>query len=270
MSLMQGKRGIIFGMSNKWGIAYGIAKTLAEHGAEVALSYAGEALESRVKPIGEELGSKLVLQCDVTDESQIESVFNTLQETYGTIDFVVHAVAFANREDLDGNFSAVTCKGWDTAMHVSAYSLIPIARHAQKLMPQGGSIMALTYLGGERSVPFYNIMGVAKAALDATIRYLAAEFGPEGIRVNGISAGPLKTLAAKGIHGFDTLLKVTEIRSPLKRNITLQEVGNAGLYFASDLSSAVTGEIHHVDCGMHSVALTQEDAYIVEWRKAQL
>ena len=176
---------------------------------------------------------------------------------------MVHAVAFANKEDLTGNFSNTTKEGWNLALGVSAYSLIPITRYAAPLMNNGGSIVTLSYLGGERSVPNYNVMGVAKAALEASVRYLAAELGENDIRVNAISAGPIKTLAAKGISGFDILLKINEARSPLKRNITLEEVGNAGLYFCSDLSSGVTGELHHVDCGYHSIATTKEDAKIV-------
>ncbi len=260
MKLMEGKRGVIFGLSNKWGIAYGIAKALYDHGAEMVFPYAGEPLKERVTDLAKEFNVKLVLPCDVTKEDQIETVFREVERLYGTLDFVVHAVAFANRDDLMGDISKTTREGWDLALGVSAYSLIPITRMAIPLMKEGGSIVTLSYLGSERSVPNYNIMGVAKAALEATVRYLAAEMGQKGVRVNAISAGPVKTLAAKGISGFDILMKITKTRAPMKRNITLEEVGHAGLYFCSHLSSGVTGEVHHVDCGYHSIATCREDA----------
>lgn len=261
---MEGKKGIIFGVSNHRGIAYAIAEKLHEHGAEMAFTYANELMESRVRPLAEKLDGKVILECDVTKEDHIEHVFKICKEKMGHLDFVVHAVAFANKEDLNGDFSKTTKEGWDLALGVSAYSLIPIARHAKPLMTNGGSILTLSYLGGERSVPNYNVMGVAKAALEANVRYLAAEFGKDEVRVNAISAGPVKTLAAKGISGFDILYKITEIRSPMKRNITLEEVGNAGLYLASNLSTGVTGETHHVDCGYHSIATVREDAELTE------
>lgn len=264
MNLMKGKKGIIFGVSNKHSIAYGIASALHQNGAEIAFTYAGEIMEKRVTPIANEMGSKLIMSCDVTKEDEIAKVFDQYEKTYGQLDFVIHSVAFANREDLTGDFSDLTLEGWNTAMSVSAYSLVPIARHAKRLMKDGGSILALTYLGGERSIPFYNVMGVAKSALDSTVRYLAAELGAQQVRVNALSAGPIKTLAAKGIHAFDILLKVNAIRAPMKRNISLEEVGNSGLYLCSDLSSAVTGEIHHVDCGSHSVAMVKEDGDLVK------
>ncbi len=261
---MTGKKGIIFGVSNKRGIAYGIAKALHEQGAEIAFTYAGEVMEGRVKPIAEEMNSKLIVSCDVTNEDEIKSTFDQYKSVYGQCDFVVHAVAFANKDDLTGDFSDVSKEGWDLALGVSAYSLIPIARCAKPLMTNGGSIVTLSYIGGEKYVPNYNVMGVAKAALECTVRYLAAEFGSSAIRVNSLSAGPVKTLAAKGISGFNTLLRINELRSPLKRNITLEEVGGAGLYLCSDLSSAVTGETHHVDSGMHSVLIDKVDAHLVE------
>lgn len=264
MGLMAGKKGIIFGISNKHGIAYGIASVLKAHGAEIAVTYAGEIMEKRVRPIGEELESKLILDCDVTNEEQVKAVFEAYSKTYDSLDFVVHGVAFANREDLTGNFSDTSIEGWNLALHVSAYSLITISKYSKPLMTNGGSILALTYLGGEKSVPNYNVMGVAKSALDSSMRYLAAEFGTDNIRVNCLSAGPVKTLAAKGIGNFDILLKINELRAPLKRNITTEEVGNSALYFLSDLSTAVTGEIHHVDCGYHSIAISKEDVNIVK------
>ncbi len=261
--LMSGKKGIVFGVSNKRGIAHAIAEKLHEHGAEIAFTYAGEIMKDRVTPIAEEMGSKLIMPCDVTSDDEIKAVFKEFKRIYGRLDFVIHAVAFANKEDLGGQFYNQTKEGWDLALGVSAYSLIPITREARPLMTEGGSIVTLSYLGGERYVPNYNIMGVAKAALECTVRYLAAELGREGIRVNALSAGPVKTLAAKGISGFDILYKITEARSPMKRNITLDEVGNSGLYLASHLSSGVTGETHHVDCGYHAISTVKADAKIV-------
>ncbi len=261
--LMSGKKGIIFGVSNKRGIAYGIAQALHSHGADIAFTYAGDIMKDRVTPLAQEMGSKLIMPCDVTNEQDLQATFTEFKKIYGTLDFVVHAVAFANKEDLSGKFSDTSREGWDVALGVSAYSLVAVSRHAKPLMTNGGSIVTLSYLGGERSVPNYNVMGVAKAALEASVRYLASEFGPSNIRVNAISAGPIKTLAAKGISGFDVLLKINQARAPLKRNVTIEEVGNAGLYFCSDLSTGVTGETHHVDSGYHSVATTREDAIIV-------
>ncbi len=263
MGLMSGKKGIIFGVSNKRGIAYAIAKSLHEHGAEIAFTYANETMESRVRPLAEDMNSKLIEECDVTNEVAIQDVFNKYKATYGQLDFVVHAVAFANKDDLEGRLLDTSKDGWDLALGVSAYSLLPITRSAEPLMTNGGSIIALSYIGGERYVPNYNIMGIAKAALEANVRYLAAELGKASIRVNALSAGPVKTLAAKGISGFDVLYKITESRSPMNRNITLDEVGNSGLYLLSDLSSGVTGETHHVDCGYHAISTVKEDAKIV-------
>jgi len=261
--LMAGKKGIIFGVSNKRGIAYGIAKKLFEEGAEIAFTYAGEVMKDRVTPIAEEMNSKLVMSCDVVNENEITAVFDAYKEIYGQLDFVVHAVAFANKDDLNGDFSNVNLEGWNLALGVSAYSLVAISRIAKPLMTNGGSIVTLSYLGGERSIPHYNIMGVAKAALECSVKYLAAEFGPLGIRVNAISAGPVKTLAAKGINGFDQLLKINALRAPLQRNITIDEVGGAGVYLLSDLGSGVTGEIHHVDGGYHSIAGCYADKLIL-------
>lgn len=260
---MDGKKGIIFGVSNKRGIAHAIAEKLHQQGAEIAFTYAGDVMKPRVEPIASEMGSKLCISCDVTQDDEIKAAFEEYAKVYGQLDFVVHAVAFANREDLTGNFSDTSIEGWNLALGVSAYSIIPIARYAKPLMTNGGGIVALSYLGGERSVPNYNVMGVAKAALESSVRYLAAELGPNDIRVNALSAGPIKTLAAKGISGFDILLKVNAARSPMKRNITLDEVGNSGLYLCSDLSSGVSGETHHVDCGYHSIATTKADALII-------
>ena len=264
MGLMTGKNGIILGVSNKRGIAYAIAEHLHREGAEIAFTYAGEVMESRVRPIAEGMNSKLIMSCDVTVDSEIEAVFTEYGKTYDSLDFVVHAVAFANRDDLTGDFSDVSQEGFNTALGVSAYSFIAVCRHAKKYISDNASIITLSYLGGERYVPNYNVMGVAKAALESSVRYLAVEFGERNIRVNTLSAGPVKTLAAKGISDFDVLLKISELRAPMKRNVTLDEVGKAGLYLCSDLSSGVSGEIHHVDCGMHSIVIDKNDAKLIE------
>lgn len=263
MGLMSGKKGIIFGVSNKRGIAYAIAKKLFDEGAEIAFTYAGDIMKDRVTPLAEQMNSKLILPCDVTNDAEIDNTVKEFKKVYGSCDFIVHAVAFANREDLEGDFSNVSREGWNMALDVSAYSFVAIANKFKPLLNDNASLIALTYLGGERAVPNYNVMGVAKAALEASVRYLASELGERGIRVNSISAGPVKTLAAKGITGFDILLKVNAHRSPMKRNVTLDEVGNSGLYLCSDLSSGVTGETHHVDCGYHSIATSREDAKII-------
>ena len=263
MGLMSGKKGIIFGVSNKRGIGYAIAQKLYDEGADIAFTYAGDIMKDRVTPLAEAMNSKLIIPCDVTNDDEIKNTVNEYKRVYGECDFIVHAVAFANREDLEGDFSSVSRDGWNTALDVSAYSFVAICNKFSSILNENASLIALTYLGGERSVPNYNVMGVAKAALEASVRYLAAEFGPRGIRCNSISAGPVKTLAAKGITGFDILLKVNQKRAPMKRNVTLDEVGNAGLYLCSSLSSGVTGETHHVDCGYHSVATTREDAKII-------
>ena len=263
MGLMTGKKGIIFGVSNKRGIAYAIAQSLYDQGAEIGFTYAGEIMEPRVRPLAEEMNSKLIMSCDVTNESEIEAVFKEYKKVYGKIDFIVHAVAFANKEDLTGDFLNVSKEGWDLALNVSAYSLVAITRAAKPLLNENGSIVTVSYLGGEKFVPNYNIMAVAKAALECTTRYLASDLGPLGIRVNALSAGPVRTLSFKGISGADILYKINAARAPMKRNITLEEVGGAGLYLCSDLSSGVSGETHHVDCGMHSIGISKEDARIV-------
>ena len=264
MGLMSGKKGIIFGVSNKRGIAYAIAQKLHADGAEIAFTYAGEIMKDRVTPLAEAMNSKMILSCDVTSDADIDATVAEFKKQYGTCDFIVHAVAFANREDLEGDFSDVSREGWNMALDVSAYSFVAIANKFKSLLNDNASLVALTYLGGERAVPNYNVMGVAKAALEASVRYLAQELGERNIRVNSISAGPVKTLAAKGITGFDILLKINQRRAPMKRNVTLDEVGNSGLYFCSDLSSGVTGETHHVDCGYHAIATSREDAKIID------
>ena len=259
MKLMDGKRGVIFGVSNTHGIAYGIAKQLYDAGAEIAFTYAGEVMEKRVRPIAEGMNAKVIMSCDVTKEDEVKAVFAELEKVYGKIDFVVHAVAFAQREDLMGEFIDTSKEGWDIALGVSSYSLVSLARNAKPIMNEGGSILALTYLGGEKVVANYNVMGVAKAALESSARYLAENLGKHGIRVNCISAGAVKTLAASGIGGFGKMLKAAVAKAPLKRNVTLEDVGKTGLYLLSDLSSGVTGEIIHVDCGCHCVYASEEE-----------
>ena len=263
MKLMEGKRGVIFGVSNTHGIAYGIAKQLYEAGAEIAFTYAGEVMEKRVRPIAESMNAKIIMNCDVTKEDEVKAVFAEIEKVYGKIDFVVHAVAFANREDLTGEFINTSRAGWDLAMGVSAYSLVSLARNARPVMNQGGAMLALTYLGGEKVVPSYNVMGVAKAALEASARYLADNLGKDGIRVNCLSSGAVKTLAASGIDGFGKMLKAAVVKSPLSRNVTLEDVGRTGLYLLSDLSSGVTGEVVHVDCGCHMVYASAEEMELV-------
>ena len=259
MKLMEGKRGVIFGVSNTHGIAYGIAKQLYDAGAEIAFTYAGEVMEKRVRPIAEGMNAKIIMSCDVTKEDEVKAVFAELEKVYGKIDFVVHAVAFAQREDLMGEFIDTSKEGWDIALGVSSYSLVSLARNAKPIMNEGGSILALTYLGGEKVVANYNVMGVAKAALESSARYLADNVGKYGIRVNCISAGAVKTLAASGIDGFGKMLKAAVDKAPLKRNVTLEDVGKTGLYLLSDLSSGVTGEIIHVDCGCHAVYASADE-----------
>jgi enoyl-[acyl-carrier protein] reductase I len=253
MGLMTGKRGIIFGVANDMSIAWGIARKLKEEGAELAFTYLNEALEKRVRPLAESLGSALILPCDVASDAEIEAVFSTLKQEWGTIDFVVHAVAFANREDLKHPFSQTSRDGFKLAMDISAYSLVAVTRCAVPLMPNGGSIITLTYLGATRAVPNYNVMGVAKAALEASTRYLAAELGEKGIRVNAISAGPIRTLAASGIANFKAKIGLMDDNAPLRRTVTQEEVGKSAAYFLSDLASGVTGEVHFVDAGFNFV-----------------
>lgn len=264
MDLMKGKKGIIFGVSNTSGIAYGIAKEIHDAGGKIAFTYANPAMEKRVRPIAESMDSKLIMECDVTDEEKLKEVFEEYSKTYGELDFVIHAVAFANRDDLTGEFINTSKDGWNLAMGVSAYSLVAISRAARPYMKNGGSIFALTYLGSEKVVANYNIMGVAKAALEASMRYLAENLGKENIRVNCISAGPVKTLAASGIGGFNKMLKAAVLKAPMHRNVTLEDIGKTGLYLASDLSTGVTGEVIHVDCGCHAVygSIEEMEAFV--------
>ncbi len=259
--LMEGKRGLIMGLANNKSLAWGIAKMLAEHGAELAFSYQGEALAKRVKPLAEELGSDFIFDCDVSDMDSLDAGFDAIKERWGTLDFVVHAIGFSDKNELRGKYVDTSLDNFLVTMNISAYSLVAVAKRASALMPEeGGSILTLTYYGAEKVMPHYNVMGVAKAALETSVRYLANDLGPRNIRINAISAGPVKTLAASGIGDFRYILKWNELNSPLRRTTTLEDVGGSGLYLLSDLSSGVTGEVHHVDSGYHTVGMKQVDA----------
>jgi enoyl-[acyl-carrier protein] reductase I len=251
MGLMTGKRGIIFGVANDMSIAWGIAQQLHGAGATLAFTYLNEALEKRVRPLAESLGAPLILPCDVASDAQVEATFDAVKQAWGSIDFVVHSVAFANREDLKQPFTQTSRQGFMLALDISAYSLVAMTRYAAPLMNDGGSIVAMSYLGAERAVPGYNVMGVAKAALEASVRYLAAELGEKKIRVNAISAGPIRTLAASAVGDFKSKIKLMDDFAPLRRTVTQEEVGKSALYLLSDLSSGVTGEIHYVDGGFN-------------------
>jgi len=247
--LMQGKRGVIMGLANDRSLAWGIAKQLAAQGAELAFTYQGEALERRVRPLATELGADFLIECDVSDMGALDAAFDTIAARWPTIDFVVHAIGFSDKNELRGHYYDTSLDNFLMTMNISVYSFTAVAKRARALMPNGGSLLTLTYYGSEKVVPHYNVMGVAKAALDMSVKYLAMDMGPENIRVNAISAGPIKTLAASGIGDFRYILKWNELNSPLRRNVTIDDVGGAGLYLLSDLSSGVTGEIHHVDAG---------------------
>ncbi len=258
--LMQGKRGLVMGVANNRSIAWGIAKACAENGAQLAFTYQGEAIKKRVEPLAAEIGSQIVLPCDVTEAQSLDAVFAVLAEQWQSLDFVVHAIAFSDKDQLDGRYVDTTQENFNITMLVSCYSLTAVAQRAEKLMPNGGSILTLTYYGAEKVMPHYNVMGVAKAALEASVRYLAADLGKQNIRVNAISAGPIKTLAASGIADFRYILKWNEYNSPLRRTVSIEDVGSAGVYLLSDLSRSVTGEIHHVDAGYHIIGMKAEDA----------
>lgn len=258
--LMAGKRGLVMGVANNRSIAWGIAKAAREAGAEVALTYQGDALKKRVEPLAAELGGIVAGHCDVTDAATIDAVFAKVERAWGTIDFVVHAIAFSDKDQLTGRYVDTTQDNFEKTMNISVYSLAAIAQRAEKLMPNGGSILTLTYYGAEKVMPNYNVMGVAKAALEASVQYLAVDLGGKNIRVNAISAGPIKTLAASGIGDFRYILKWNEYNAPLKRTVTIDEVGDSGLYLLSDLSRGVTGEILHVDSGYHVVGMKAVDA----------
>ncbi|MEE1878163.1 enoyl-ACP reductase FabI [Altererythrobacter litoralis] len=265
--LMEGKRGLIMGLANDKSLAWGIARKLAEQGAELAFSYQGEALEKRVRPLAEQLGSDFLIECDVSDMAALDAAFDALKARWDRLDFVVHAIGYSDKTELRGLYVDTSLENFLMTMNISAYSLVAVAKRAAEMMPPlqedgsgGGSILTLTYYGAEKVVPHYNVMGVAKAALETSVKYLANDLGPRNIRVNAISAGPIKTLAASGIGDFRYILKWNEYNSPLRRNVTIEDVGGAGLYFLSDLSSGVTGETHHVDGGYHVVGMKQEDA----------
>lgn len=258
--LMAGKRGLIMGVANNRSIAWGIAKAVAAQGAELALTYQGDALKKRVEPLAAELGSKVVLPCDVSDPNSMDAVFKDLEERWGRLDFLVHAIAFSDKAELDGRYVDTSEKNFTQTMLISCYSFTALARRAERLMNGKGSLLTLTYYGAEKVMPHYNVMGIAKAALEASVRYLAADLGKGGIRVNAISAGPIKTLAASGIADFRYILKWNEYNSALRRTVTIEDVGAAGLYLLSDLSRGVTGEIHHVDAGYHVQGMKNEDA----------
>ncbi len=259
-SLMSGKRGLVMGIANNRSIAWGIAKAAADQGAELAFTYQGDALKKRVEPLAAETGVKHVLPCDVTDDASVDAVFATLKKDWGALDFVVHAIAYSNKEELDGRYIDTTADNFCKTLLISCYSFTAIAKRAEKLMTNGGSLLTLTYYGAEKVMPHYNVMGVAKAALEASVRYLAEDLGRQKIRVNAISAGPIKTLAASGIADFRYILKWNEYNSPLRRTVSIEDVGGAGLYLLSDLSRGVTGEVHHVDAGYHIVGMKAEDA----------
>jgi len=258
--LMAGKRGLIMGVANNRSIAYGIAKACVDQGAEVALTYQGEAFRKRVEPLAEELGALVVGHCDVTDMATLDEVFATLEKMWGKLDFVVHAIAFSDKDELTGRYVETTRDNFQRTMDISVYSFTAVAKRAEPLMTEGGSLLTLTYYGAEKVMPHYNVMGVAKAALEASVKYLAVDLGSKNIRVNAISAGPIKTLAASGIGDFRYILKWNEYNSPLKRSVTIEEVGDSGLYLLSDLSRGVTGEVLHVDSGYHVVGMKAVDA----------
>ncbi len=258
--LMKGKRGLIMGLANDKSLAWGIAQKLHEAGAELAFSYQGEALEKRVRPLAASLGSDFLIDCDVSDMAALDTAFATLAARWPTIDFVVHAIGFSDKNELRGRYYDTSLDNFLMTMNISAYSLVAVTRRAKDMMPNGGSILTLSYYGAEKVVPHYNVMGVAKAALETSVKYLANDLGPENIRVNAISAGPIRTLAASGIGDFRYILKWNELNSPLRRNVTIEDVGGSALYLLSDLSSGVTGETHHVDAGYHLIGMKQEDA----------
>ena len=260
MPLMAGKQGLIMGVANERSIAWGIAKALRAHGAELALTYQGEALGKRVRPLAQSLDSDFVLEADVACEESLSALFATLGQRWGRLDFVVHAIAFSDKDELKGKYIETTRANFLRTLEISCFSFTDVCRRAAPLMTAGGSLLTLTYSGAERVMPHYNVMGVAKAALEASVRYLAVDLGGDNIRVNAISAGPINTLAARGIGDFNYILKWNRLNSPLKRNVTIEDVGGAGLYLLSDLSAGVSGEVHHVDCGYHVIGMKRADA----------
>ena len=258
--LMEGKRGLIMGVANDRSLAWGIARTIAAHGGQLAFTYQGDALGKRVRPLAQSVGSDIVLPCDVTDDANVDATFAEIAKRWGTIDFLVHAIAYSDKEQLKGRYLDTTRENFAMTMNVSCFSFTTVCRRAETLMPNGGSLLTLTYYGAEKVMPHYNVMGVAKAALEASVRYLAVDLGGKAIRVNAISAGPIKTLAASGIGDFRYILRWNECNAPLKRTTTIDDVGGAGLYLLSDLGRGVTGEVHHVDSGYHVVGMKAVDA----------
>ncbi len=257
---MAGKKGLIMGVANDRSIAWGISKALHEQGAELAFTYQGDALLKRVKPLAEGIGSDILLPCDVTDQASIDAVFDALEEKWGKIDFILHGIAYSDKSELKGRYVDCSRENFLMTMDISCYSFTAVAKRAAAMMNEGGSMLTLTYYGAERVIPHYNVMGVAKAALEASVRYLAEDLGKDGIRVNAMSAGPMKTLAASGIGDFRYILKWNELNSPLRRNTSMEDIGGSGLYLLSPLSSGVTGEVHHVDSGFHTVGMKAVDA----------
>jgi enoyl-[acyl-carrier protein] reductase I len=257
---MKGKRGLIMGLANDRSLAWGIAKALAEQGAELAFSYQGETLEKRVRPLAEQVGSDLLIDCDVSSNAALDKAFAGLRKKWDKLDFLVHAIGFSDKNELRGKFVDTSLDNFLLTMNISVYSFVAVVQRARAMMDSGGSMLTLTYYGAEKVIPHYNVMGVAKAALEASVKYLAMDLGPDGIRVNAISAGPIKTLAASGIGDFRYIMKWNEYNSPLRRNVTIEDVGGAALYLLSDLASGVTGEIHHVDAGYNVVGMKAEDA----------
>src|SRR5437868_926896 len=258
--IMAGKRGLIMGLANDKSLAWGIAQKLGEQGAELAFSYQGEALEKRVRPLADSFGSDFCFDCDVSDMDALDQAFARLAERWPAIDFIVHAIGFSDKNELRGKFVDTSLDNFLMTMNISVYSFVAVAQRAARMMKPGGSMLTLSYNGAEKVIPHYNVMGVAKSALETSVKYLAADLGPEGIRVNAISAGPIKTLAASGIGDFRYIMKWNEYNSPLRRNVTIEDVGGAGLYLLSDLASGVTGEVHHVDAGYNVVGMKVEDA----------
>ncbi|MFM8701331.1 MAG: enoyl-ACP reductase FabI [Hyphomicrobiales bacterium] len=258
--ILEGKRGLIMGLANNRSIAWGIAQSARANGAELAFTYQGEALEKRVRPLAEELGGVVVGHCDVTDPASIDAVFDVVKQKWGTIDFVVHCIAFSDKDELTGRYIETSEANFTKSLLISCYSFTAVAQRAEKLMPNGGSLLTLTYYGAEKWMPHYNVMGVAKAALEASVRYLAADLGPKNIRVNAVSAGPIKTLAASGIGDFRYILKWNEYNSPLRRTVTIEEVGDSSVFLLSDMARGITGEIQHVDAGYHIVGMKNPEA----------
>jgi enoyl-[acyl-carrier protein] reductase I len=262
--LMKGKRGLIMGVANDHSIAWGIAKTVAAHGAELAFTYQGEALGRRVKPLAESIGGRIVLPCDVEDAASVDSVFAELKKQWGTMDFLVHAIGFSDKNELKGRYADTTRDNFKRTMVISCFSFTEAAKRAAAMMPSGGSMLTLTYNGGDRAMPNYNVMGLAKAALESSVRYLAVDYGPQNIRVNAISAGPIRTLAGAGINDARYMFAFQQKHSPLGRGVSLEDLGGAGLYLLSELSSGVTGEVHFVDSGYNVIAMPQPDALRAE------